>query len=76
MVDKVPIELTPSTALRLWKFLSEFENDFNNDERLTAIKNSYQEFRNEVMNKIRNDQIDDALKDLKINKALGYEPSK
>lgn len=73
-MDKIPIELTPNTAVTLCKFLMDMEEYFKSDERFTNLENSSKEFQKEVYLKITDEQLADATQKLRINQSLGYDP--
>lgn len=73
-MSKIKIELTPYTAMCIYKFLSEFESDMDREPQLKAFKKSYKEFETEVITKITDEQLTDAIMQTQINQALGDDP--
>lgn len=73
-MEKIKIELTPYAAMTILKLLSEFEPDMEREKLLQGLKDSYEEYKNEVVNKITDDQLLDAGLQVEINQILGTDP--
>lgn len=73
-MEKIKIELTPYAAMTILKLLSEFEPDMEREKLLQGLKDSYEEYKNEVVNKITDDQLLDAGLQVEINQSLGTDP--
>lgn len=73
-MEKIKIELTPYAAMTILKLLSEFEPDMEREKLLQGLKDSYEEYKNEVVNKITDDQLLDAGLQVQINQSLGTDP--
>lgn len=73
-VKKVRIHLRPYTAICIYKFLSEFESDFENDPMLVSFKKCYEEYSNEVLGGMTREQMDDAVMETRLNQILERDP--
>lgn len=71
---KLRIYLTPYTAMCIYKFLSEFETEMENDPMLVSFKECYTEYSNEVLCKMTKEQLEDAVMQTRINQLLLRDP--
>lgn len=72
-MDKVPIELSPYDALQILTFLEELKPDMKH-RHFDSLKESIQNYSDEVYTKIRIDQVDDAKAERAVNQLLNKEP--
>jgi len=74
MADKIKFELVPYDAMAIYKFLSEFEEEFNAHPQLEALRGAYLNYKDQLLSRITSTQLDDAFSQVAVNRLLGKDP--
>ena len=71
--SKMPIELSPHTALTLCSFLREF--DYTQHDKLRVLGDCVTEFEMQVCRNMTEEQFEDAKAEIAVNDLLGKIPT-
>lgn len=73
-MNKIKIEISATTALKIMGFLMEFEEDMKSNPECQLMCESIQEFNNEVESKMTYEQFEDAKAEIRIATLIGKAP--
>jgi hypothetical protein len=76
MRPTVKIELTPYNALTIVSFMREFVQREEDDPKLQALCGAINQFEDQVIKNITNEQIDDCHAENQVNQLLGKSPER